>query len=836
MRLSNVLLLVSLLCGVFGICVVKAGEPHTLTLQSIHEHQQAVGRVVRGDGGTIYFERIRPLNDAAQYLTYESRPERLRASSVVMTVDAEVDSPRPLFPQGREAGYTLAGTDAVSPGGRYVGVLRHAGQTVDVGVYDTQTQRVRFFEDINVFPVRPSFSFAWKSGTEFLVLTVNDEDIDEETAIASGSRFYGELSRSREWIAAWRQERATASVLGGGRYTQPQHTQLRSYKRVSARTGKSETLIEEPNLYGLTVSPSRRFVYYWYSGSPYAPAEDIRRAVMDLETRVIFDLTAISQGILTQLAWAPATDTLLIAPNTNDTGGGNGLLVFDPRAAGADVNFEKGLILSVSDDTVEEGVSIDFRKALWSGDETIVYPQTRVGDGRTDWIAASLDGSQVSLTRRLPPGVDEPIARSSDSVHFLVDGKVVSVDRRGKTHSLTGSLPVFEVRFAPAAETALGNQSALPNIDQVLFSVNERKQAVLIDEAGKIQRSFPIPDDDVDIHHVSYQGLLYSKHGRSEPSRLVLSRTEGSSDIWTYNEHLSGLITTGAPIRLEYQGLDGEDLFGWLYLPAGSDPEDLDRHPLVTIAYAGDMWGETPPAKADDRPWEYWGVATTSMSLFTGAGYAVLFPSIPLKPKGEGRGDPMIDMMPSIHGALDAAIASGHVDEDRLALSGHSYGGYSAFSVAVQSDRFDAIIASASISNIASDFGEFSPFNRFQPLHGPKRASAAGMMGGEFGITGVGGLPPWVAEEAYVRNSPVFHAENVTTPILMFHGDLDWVPMTQSEEMFTALARQDKDVLFVRYWGEPHGAKRPKNHEDMLARTFRFLEDNGVTPGPRTAN
>ena len=103
---------------------------------------------------------------------------------------------------------------------------------------------------------------------------------------------------------------------------------------------------------------------------------------------------------------------------------------------------------------------------------------------------------------------------------------------------------------------------------------------------------------------------------------------------------------------------------------------------------------------------------------------------------------------------------------------------------------------------------------------------------GQFGF----GTPPWSAKERYIRNTPIFFAENIDAPVMLIQGDLDSISMSQPEEMFTALSRQGKDVLFVRYWGERHGIQSPRNYTDMWARVFDFLKQSGVTPGPKTVH
>jgi dipeptidyl aminopeptidase/acylaminoacyl peptidase len=67
----------------------------------------------------------------------------------------------------------------------------------------------------------------------------------------------------------------------------------------------------------------------------------------------------------------------------------------------------------------------------------------------------------------------------------------------------------------------------------------------------------------------------------------------------------------------------------------------------------------------------------------------------------------------------------------------------------------------------------------------------------------------------------------VTTPTLILHGDLDGaVPISQSEQAFTALERMGKRARFVRYWGEEHSFLSPANVRDVWHEIFAWLDEN----------
>ena len=362
-----------------------------------------------------------------------------------------------------------------------------------------------------------------------------------------------------------------------------------------------------------------------------------------------------------------------------------------------------------------------------------------------------------------------------------------------------------------------------------------RSEAVDADENEVAEAPVSPPNEQAELLAFTENGAVYRMDDYSTGSRLIYVPVEGQAKtVFSFNSHLAGTVPASAPLLIEHTDYEGNYAVSWLYLPPEASGDDSAQYPLVVIAYPGKTYDATPPTENDLYAGSIWTTplsANTSVEVFAAQGYAVLLPSIKLGPNG-GPGEPRTRIMSSLISALDGAIVTGHVDPERLVLSGHSYVGYGALAAAAQTDRFDAIIAMSVNSNLTSIYGQFTPGTRVnfadQIFFGQSRISSM-----ETGQNRMG-TPPWIDPQRYIRNSPLFFADQIGTPILIIHGDIDTATlMTQAEEMFTALRREDKDVLFVRYWGEGHIIQQPQNQRDMWQRIFAFLEDNGVTPGPR---
>ena len=168
-------------------------------------------------------------------------------------------------------------------------------------------------------------------------------------------------------------------------------------------------------------------------------------------------------------------------------------------------------------------------------------------------------------------------------------------------------------------------------------------------------------------------------------------------------------------------------------------------------------------------------------------------------------------------------------------MLGFSQGGPSTLYAAAKTDVFGAVISMFGWSNLFSHYfsdgslashflwGELSygNFGRYETTAGQ-----------DFGV----GLTAFDDPDTYVRNSPVYLAPHINTPILLVHSDMDIFGMEQSDAMFAALNRLGKDVEYIRYWGEGHGLSSPANIRHLWDSIDRFLGERNIHGGPKKVN
>ncbi len=175
--------------------------------------------------------------------------------------------------------------------------------------------------------------------------------------------------------------------------------------------------------------------------------------------------------------------------------------------------------------------------------------------------------------------------------------------------------------------------------------------------------------------------------------------------------------------------------------------------------------------------------------------------------------DPGISSTACILAALKAAEATGVVDPNRVALHGHSWGGYQTAFAVTQTKAFRAAIAGAPLTDMISMYSSiyWNTGSANQPIF----ESSQGRFSSGY----------WDNTEAYIRNSPVYHAKNVQTPLLILCNDKDGaVDHTQGIEYYNTLRRLGKPVVMLEYRGENHGLFKPEDMKDYTARMKEFFD------------
>ena len=291
--------------------------------------------------------------------------------------------------------------------------------------------------------------------------------------------------------------------------------------------------------------------------------------------------------------------------------------------------------------------------------------------------------------------------------------------------------------------------------------------------------------------------FIYVVESSQEPPNIWMSDAtfESPRQITDVNPHLR-TIDFGRSELIEWTLENGRTVKGILMLP----PEASEKNPvpMIVSVYPGAM-----PSHYISL-FGFGDVSGSHSSMFVSRGYAVLLPDFPV-----GKIEPSKQFSNVILPGIDAAIATKKVDPERVGVIGHSFGGYAVNVLITQTTRFKAAVAVASAGNLISKF-----------LNQPDTGWF------ETGQGGMGG-PLWEFPQRYIDGSPVFHLDKVETPLLLIHGDQDFIPFEQAQEMFIGLAHLEKEVVLLKYKEADHSPGFWSNEklDDYWERVLNWFDE-----------
>jgi dienelactone hydrolase len=274
---------------------------------------------------------------------------------------------------------------------------------------------------------------------------------------------------------------------------------------------------------------------------------------------------------------------------------------------------------------------------------------------------------------------------------------------------------------------------------------------------------------------------------------------QGGYRITDVNPQKTELAWSAGTRLIDYTSDRGARLQAALYLPANY--EEGKQYPLLVTIYekrSQNRNGFVSPSET----------RAPDATLYTNRGYAVLDPDIVYEVN-----DPGMSAVWSVLPAVKAAIATGIVDPGNIGLWGHSWGGYQTAFLVTQTDMFKAAIAGAPLTDMVSMYSSV-----YWNTGGANQAifeSSQGRFKGNF-------IENY---DAYIRNSPAFHAHKVKTPLIILHNDKDGaVDFNQGITYFNTLRQLGKDVILLQYAGENHGLSRPANQRDYATRMAEWFD------------
>ncbi|MDE6510904.1 MAG: prolyl oligopeptidase family serine peptidase, partial [Muribaculaceae bacterium] len=492
----------------------------------------------------------------------------------------------------------------------------------------------------------------------------------------------------------------------------------------------------------------------------------------------------------------------------------NGIAIYDLAAGvAAPVTFgnrnvvlhdispdSRHLLLSVAESRLSKRPTTLF--SLYSLNLDTMQADTLVSkDGFIGSATYSPDGRQVLLSGS--PEALDGIGKNlpADRIPSMTDQQLYIIDLA------TGEARPMTRDFNPSVGSFRWSRAD----GRIYFTAEDRDESGLFrldPKTGKIAR-ISLPEEMVTGFSVPDAGGVMAWYGESasSPSSLYLLDTAKmlSTRLETPKEEMLADVELGRCEAWDFVNSRGDTICGRFYLPPDFDPSV--KYPMIVNYYGGC----SPIERTFESRYPHHAYAAQGYVVYviepSGAtGFGQEFSSRHVNTAGKGVADDIIE------GTKEFCRQHPWVDEKKIGCIGASYGGFMTQYLQTVTDIFAAAISHAGISDHTSYWGE-------------------GYWGYSYSEVSMAGSYPWSDPDLYVRQSPLFNADRIHTPLLFLHGDKDNnVPVGESIQMFTALKLLDRPTAFVAVADQDHHIldydKRHKWQDTIFAWFARYLKDD----------
>ena len=317
-----------------------------------------------------------------------------------------------------------------------------------------------------------------------------------------------------------------------------------------------------------------------------------------------------------------------------------------------------------------------------------------------------------------------------------------------------------------------------------------------------------LPDADnriVSMSHDRNRYIIESSSATQPGSYLLGDRKEKSMTFLLNKFSQLDPELMVAKQKIQYTARDGLAIEGYLTTPLGYQTGVL---PTIIFPHGG-------PISFDDEGFDYWtqffanrGYAVLQMNFRGSHGYGFDFKQMGLQGWG-------LQMQDDVEDGTRWLIEKGIADPGRICIVGASYGGYAALMGAVKTpELYQCVVSFAGVTDVEDLVKSYRRFINYEVV---KK-----QIGDDFDLL--------------EQRSPLTHADKIQVPVLLIHGTKDRsVPVKQSEAMYKALKRKDKDVQYIELEDGDHYLSTNSHRLDTFKAMDRFLKQHLNTPSQQAA-
>ncbi|NDV94078.1 S9 family peptidase [Dysgonomonas sp. 521] len=460
----------------------------------------------------------------------------------------------------------------------------------------------------------------------------------------------------------------------------------------------------------------------------------------------------------------------------------------------------KQLLISISDETVTKRPFRNFSMykldlpamtvdTLWTK-EAFAYGASFSPDGKKVLISGAgeaFGGIGLNIA-------EGQMANSYNALAFIMDLGTKKIEPITKD-------------FDPSIDAGFWNKK-----DNLIYFRTTDKDCVNMYTYNPSAKSFsklPLDEEVIRTFSTADNALLgiYSGVSASNSTKAYLYdlKTQKSTLIADpYKEQLAEM-TLGKVEGWNFTNSAGTEITGMFYLPPNFDASK--KYPMIVYYYGGTM----PTSRTFEGPYPGHVFASQGYVVYvvqpSGAtGFGQKFAALHVNAWGKRTAEDIIE------GTKQFMKEHSYVDETKIGCIGASYGGFMTMYLQTRTDMFAAAVSHAGISSISSYWGE-------------------GYWGYTYSSGASANSYPWNNTDMYVKQSPLFSADKINTPLLLTHGTVDTnVPMGESIQMYTALRILGKPVEFIQVKDENHGVmnykRRVEWNNSIMAWFSKWLKND----------
>ena len=842
-------LLVATLAGMVLLPAAgRAGSERLFSLDDVLKLEGVSSVAFDPAGEKAVLQKLPPYQEIGTYANYQYIHSHMTKLMVrFIGGDRRV---RPLFPQEDGVGYFLSFGEGrgFSPDGNRLIVYRWYKDDIDVGVFDFSRNKVTWLAlNPAVDPIigtRP----IWLSNSEFLISTLPEKN--------GYSRITRHFLMSRILNAGWNDavagNRPTAKVHvskppeAGGNLERAADFRDGTLVRVNARTGSVETVAK--GVYSsMQRSPDGRYVAAMRHGGILQRIRDYPITAYDLSKYrlqpVVFDTKALTRpqvvctdcdAYMTRADWSPDSKRVVFFLRHVEEYWNKGRLAVY-RPSGKQLTYLDHTGLDLAPHASNGRLAAPDRPA-WTGEHLAVFASPVKGRagaaqkrrervafhisdesphgeplelGRADWYLLDPDGRHENLTSDFDAVSHEVYGETADAFVIHADGALWQVDTDKSKTNLTAdfseAVSVYEhklwqddysIAHSLTEEVALtskaGDKAALYTFNLATGAAEEVHDD--FETIGAL-KGFSLSG------RVAVVGAF---DGYTEEISLVDLQTNEYETLFELNRHLHDV----SPMRQETITytfeVDGQtsELKSCVTLPPDwtpgkTYPTIVEDYPLVRgdcpkFTSIGSVSGNFAPL-----------ISKGYVHLNVGHDPALL--SSPVSP------DPLENLAAMTLAAVDAAVAEGYVDPERMGLYGLSAGGIGSLRIITETNAFKAVVSKVGMANFASTYAGWSMISAVTGRATKAGTTAHFETAASNSTVFMAGATPWNDPDAYVEASPFFSADKITTPLMLIHSELDQAGTDSYRQMFEAMNRLRKEAVYIEYRGEGHSLASPAN-------------------------